>query len=72
MPGAVPVTSAAALNNATLRHGLALADHGLEALAEDRHLRNGLNVHRGQITNKAVADALGYEVKEAARVLNAA
>ena len=72
MPGAVPVTSAAALNNATLRHGLALADHGLEALAEDPHLRNGLNVHRGQITNKAVADALGYEVKEAARVLNAA
>ncbi len=47
MPGAVPVTAAHALNNATLRHGLALADRGLRALAEDRHLRNGLNVHRG-------------------------
>ncbi|MEO0543112.1 MAG: alanine dehydrogenase [Pseudomonadota bacterium] len=64
MPGAVPVTSAAALNNATLRQGLALADRGLEALVDDVHLRNGLNVHRGQITNKPVADALGYRVAE--------
>jgi len=72
MPGAVPVTSAAALNNATLRHGLALADHGLEALAEDPHLRNGLNVHRGHITNKAVAEALGYEASEPSRLLKVA
>ncbi len=62
MPGAVPVTSAHALNNATLRQGLALADHGLKALVDDRHLRNGLNVHRGKITNRAVADALGYDM----------
>ncbi len=64
MPGAVPVTSAHALNNATLRQGLALADRGLEALADDRHLRNGLNVHRGRVTNAAVAEALGYELAE--------
>ncbi|MEO1703399.1 MAG: alanine dehydrogenase [Pseudomonadota bacterium] len=72
MPGAVPVTSAAALNNATLRQGLALADHGLEALSADPHLRNGLNVHRGQITNKAVAEALGYEVTSPAELLRVA
>jgi alanine dehydrogenase len=62
MPGAVPVTSAHALNNATLMHGIALANRGLGAIAEDKHLRNGLNVHRGRITNKAVADALGLEM----------
>ena len=62
MPGAVPVTSAKALNNATLQYGLMLANKGLKALVDEPHLRNGLNVHRGRITNKAVADALGYEM----------
>jgi hypothetical protein len=47
MPGAVPITSAHALNNATLQYGLMLADKGLKAIAEDRHLRAGLNVHQG-------------------------
>ncbi|MBB4142335.1 alanine dehydrogenase [Rhizobium rhizoryzae] len=72
MPGAVPVTSAHALNNATLHYGLALADRGLRAIAEDRHLRNGLNVHRGRVTNKPVADALGYDVASAETILNVA
>lgn len=72
MPGAVPITSAHALNNATLVHGLALADRGLRAIAEDRHLRNGLNVHKGRVTNKPVADALGYEVSAPEAVLNVA
>ncbi|MEO2038428.1 MAG: alanine dehydrogenase, partial [Martelella sp.] len=54
MPGAVPITSAAALNNATLHHGLMLADKGLAAISEDRHLRNGLNVHRGRVTNAGI------------------
>lgn len=58
MPGAVPLTSSHALNNATLRHGLTLADKGIEALRADAHLRNGLNVHKGAITYKAVADAV--------------
>ncbi|RIK85116.1 MAG: alanine dehydrogenase [Hyphomicrobiales bacterium] len=71
MPGAVPVTSAQALNNATLRHGLALADRGLKALADDPHLMDGLNVHRGRITNRAVAEALGYEAAEPEAVLAA-
>ncbi|MCB1450619.1 MAG: alanine dehydrogenase [Nitratireductor sp.] len=64
MPGAVPVTSANALNNATLHYGLMLADKGLSAILDDQHLRNGLNVHKGRVTNRPVADALGYEAVE--------
>lgn len=59
MPGAVPVTSSQALNNATLPFGLQLAKSGFAAVLENPHLRNGLNVYRGRITNKAVADSLG-------------
>jgi alanine dehydrogenase len=59
IPGAVARTSTFALSNCTLPFVLALADHGLRrALGEDAHLRNGLNVHEGMITNRAVADAL--------------
>jgi alanine dehydrogenase len=71
MPGAVPVTSAHALNNATLHYGLQLADKGLKALVDDQHLRNGLNIHKGRITNSAVAEALGYEMSEPKSVLAA-
>jgi alanine dehydrogenase len=62
MPGAVPKTSAVALNNATLPFVLALANKGWkQALTDDPHLRNGLNVHAGQVTYKAVATALGFD-----------
>ncbi len=60
MPGAVPLTSSHALNNATLRYGVQLADHGLDALRNDAHLRNGLNVHKGQVTYEAVSKALNH------------
>ncbi|MGY3582799.1 alanine dehydrogenase [Bradyrhizobium sp. USDA 4341] len=59
MPGAVPLTSSQALNNATLPFGLALANKGFSAVVENPHLRAGLNVHRGRLTYKAVADSLG-------------
>jgi alanine dehydrogenase len=60
MPGAVARTSTIALNNATLPHVLKLADHGImPALAEDPHLRQGLNVCDGHITFEAVARDLG-------------
>jgi alanine dehydrogenase len=62
MPGAVPVTSSHALNHATLPFGLALASRGLRALFEDPHLRAGLNVHRGRITNRAVAESQNLAV----------
>jgi alanine dehydrogenase len=58
MPGAVARTSTFALNNATLPFALAIADKGWKkALADDPHLRNGLNVADGKITCKPVADA---------------
>ncbi|GIX09384.1 alanine dehydrogenase [Elioraea sp.] len=63
MPGAVARTSAAALNNATLPFVLALAGKGWRrAMAEDRHLLAGLNVHAGRITHPAVASALGQRL----------
>ena len=62
MPGAVPQTSTYALNNATLPFTLALAEKGLEcALLDDEHLRNGLNTHRGLLTEQHVAEAQGLE-----------
>jgi alanine dehydrogenase len=43
----------------TLPFVIALADKGYRvALGQDPHLRAGLNVHEGQITYRAVADAL--------------
>lgn len=65
MPGAVPLTSSQALNNATLPFGLALATNGLAAVRENPHLRAGLNVHRGRVTNRAVAESLGIEFSPA-------
>jgi alanine dehydrogenase len=69
MPGAVPLTSSLALNNATLPFGLALASKGFAAVIENAHLRAGLNVHRGRLTYKAVAESLGlsfWPIEEAA------
>ena len=62
MPGAVAHTSTFALNHATIGHAIALADKGWKrALAEDAHLRNGLNVALGRVTHAAVAEALGHD-----------
>ena len=61
MPGSVPLTSSEALNNATLPHVLALADHGLAALDHDPHLANGLNVRGGKVTYDAVIEAMQAE-----------
>jgi alanine dehydrogenase len=70
MPGAVARTSTFALNNATLPFALALADKGWrQALKDDIHLREGLNVHDGKITCKPVADAHGLAYTPAAGVL---
>lgn len=60
MPGGVARTSTMALNNATLPFGLALANKGpKQAMLDDAHLLNGLNVYEGKVTYKAVVDALG-------------
>jgi alanine dehydrogenase len=60
MPGAVPLTAAQALNNATLPFVLKLADAGLAALDVDPHLASGVNVRGGRITHLAVANSLGF------------
>ncbi len=70
MPGAVPRTSTFALNNATLRHAIALADKGARAaLLDDRNLLAGLNVHRGMVTYEEVARDLGYDYTPAREAL---
>ena len=62
MPGGVPRTSTLALNNATLPFVVAIADKGWKrALADDAHLRQGLNVAFGKVTCAPVAQALGYK-----------
>jgi len=60
MPGAVPMTSSHALNNATLPYGLALAAKGIGACDEDPGLREGLNIKAGKIVNATVAESLGF------------
>jgi alanine dehydrogenase len=75
MPGGVARTATMALNNATLPFGLALANKGpKQAMLDDPHLLNGLNVHNGLVTYKAVVDALGeslnLEYMEATAALN--
>jgi alanine dehydrogenase len=73
MPGAVPKTSTQALNNVTLPYALALADKGYrQALLDNPHFRNGLNVHAGRITCKAVAEAQGLAFVDPAVALGAA
>ncbi len=62
MPGAVPNTSTHALNNATLRYGLAIADKGWkQAVVDDAALAKGVNVLDGKVTYKPVADAHGLD-----------
>ncbi|MBA4286178.1 MAG: alanine dehydrogenase [Xanthomonadaceae bacterium] len=62
MPGGVARTSTFALTNATMPFTVALADKGYKrALLDDPNLREGLNVHLGRVTFRAVAEALGYD-----------
>jgi len=70
MPGAVARTSTQALTNATLPYVIALADKGWQqALADDAHFAAGLNVHAGQVTYAAVAEAFGLDAVEPADLL---
>ena len=65
MPGGVPRTSTFALNKATLPYLVKLANKGYQkALSEDKNFLAGLNVYKGQVTYKAVADVFGHEFVE--------
>ena len=72
MPGGVPRTSTIALNNATLPYLVKLANKGYQkALGEDKNFLAGLNVHKGQVTYKAVADVFGHKYIAPADVIGA-
>ena len=65
IPGAVPMTSTNALNNATLSYIQLIADLGWEkACKKNQALNRGLNMHDGRIVYKAVADTFGYQYFE--------
>jgi alanine dehydrogenase len=70
MPGGVPRTSTYALNNVTLPYVIAIADKGWKrALADDAHLRQGLNVAFGKVTCRPVAEAHGLPWTDAAALV---
>ncbi len=71
MPGAVPRTSTFALTNATLPFVLAIAEKGWQrAMRDDPHLREGLNIHAGQVIHPAVAEAFGLPHTPAVDVIS--
>lgn len=71
MPGAVPFTSTTALTNATLSFALQLANKGWEkACIENKALAKGLNVVKGKVVYKEVAEAFNLEYIELASILN--
>ena len=62
MPGGVPRTSTMALNKATLPLLIKIADQGYKkALSGDKNFLAGLNVFKGKITCKGVAEAFNLE-----------
>ena len=70
MPGGVPRTSTIALNKATLPFLNKLATNGYQkALKEDKNFLEGLNVYKGQVTYKAVADAFGHSFVSSAEAI---
>ena len=70
MPGGVARTSTFALTNATLPFAVQLANKGAkQAMLDDVHLLNGLNIHAGKVTYEAVAQDLGYDYVPAAKAL---
>jgi alanine dehydrogenase len=69
MPGAVPRTSTIALTNATLPYTRRIAALGFAKAIEDPGLAEGVNVYKGKITYKAVAESQGREYTPLADLL---
>ena len=70
MPGGVPRTSTLALNKATLPFLSKLANNGYrKALNDDQNFLAGLNVCKGNVTHKAVADTFGHKYISANEVI---
>ena len=71
MPGGVPRTSTIALNKATLPYLVKLANEGYQkALGKDKNFLAGLNVYKGHVTYKAIADVFGHEYVNPGDVIN--
>ena len=71
MPGGVPRTSTLALNKATLPFLSKLAKDGyIKALRDDPHFLAGLNVHKGSVTYKAVANVFGHSYVSPEEIIN--
>lgn len=71
MPGVVPRTATFALNNATLPFVIAMADKGvIRALRDGPHLLDGLNIHRGMLTQQPVAEAQGRDYTPAPEAID--
>ncbi len=71
MPGGVPRTSTLALNKATLPFLSKLAKDGyIKALRDDPHFLAGLNVHKGSVTYKAVANVFGHSYVSPEKIIN--
>lgn len=70
MPGAVPYTSTLALTNATLPYAIKLAKEGWEkACRENEELRLGLNIVKGEVVYKGVADAFDLPLVDSKKFL---
>ena len=70
MPGGVPRTSTLALNQATLPYLVKLANKGYKkALSEDRNFLAGLNIYKGEVTYKAVADVFGLGYTDPTQII---
>lgn len=64
MPGAVPRTSTMALTNATLPYVVEIANKGYErAMEENREIARGINLIRGEVVHRAVAESLGMSYR---------
>lgn len=70
MPGAVPKTSTTALTNVTVPHAIQIANSGLVAAAEKSNMiYTGINVYRGYVTNKGVAEALEMDYRDFVKLI---
>ena len=71
MPGGVPRTSTLALNKATIPFLTKLANDGyVKALKEDENFLKGLNVYKGSVTYKAVADVFDHQYVSPSEAIN--
>ena len=71
MPGGVPRTSTLALNKATIPFLTKLANDGyVKTLKEDKNFLAGLNLCKGEVTYKAVADVFGHQYVSPTEALN--